>query len=155
MEKVCTHDEHQHSFYTLVFNCNFGLRPQLSSPVPRWRLPTPDPVSPLLSSVTEFLKTPLLLSVVCTESTMACCLSREADSSNTSSSPKLHLITYLCPDFPLELFQTYQRCLEEALSCESYLIVESRWAAPPAGKIDPFTANEVDIGKTSASCIRR
>jgi len=77
---------------------------------------------------------------------MATCLSREADSSNSSSAPKLHLITYLCPDFPLELFQTYQHYLEEVLSCESFLMVESRWGAPPAGKTDPFTANEVDIG---------
>jgi len=74
---------------------------------------------------------------------MACCLSRETDSS------KLHLITYLCPDFPLELFETYQHYLEEVLSRESHLIVESRWGAPPAGKTDPFTANEVDIGKKS------
>ena len=78
---------------------------------------------------------------------MASCLSRDNDPSNPSSHPKLHLITYLCPDFPLELFQTYQHYLEEVLACESYLIVESRWGAPPAGKTDPFTANEVDIGK--------
>lgn len=77
---------------------------------------------------------------------MATCLSCDDDLPNSSSSPKLHLITYLCPDFPLELFQTYQHYLEEVLSCESYLIVESRWGAPPAGKKDPFTANEVDIG---------
>jgi len=78
---------------------------------------------------------------------MATCLSRDNDASNSSSSPKLHLITYLCPDFPLELFQTYQHYLEKVLSCESHLMVESRWGAPPAGKADPFTANEVDIGK--------
>lgn len=75
----------------------------------------------------------------------ASCLSRDNVSSNPSP-PKLHLITYLCPDFPLELFQTYQHYLEEVLSCDSYLIVESRWGAPPVGKTDPFTANEVDIG---------
>jgi len=84
---------------------------------------------------------------------MAWCQSREADSSNTSSSPKLHMITYLCPDFPLELFQIYQRYLEKVLSCESHLIVESRWGAPPAGKMDPFTANEVDIGMASVVAI--
>jgi len=87
--------------------------------------------------------------VVCTEFMMASGLSREAVSSNASCSPKLHLMTYLCPDFPLELFQTYQQYLEEVVSCESYLVVESRWGAPPTGKIDPFTANEVDIGETS------
>jgi len=78
---------------------------------------------------------------------MATCLSCNDDLPNRSCSPKLHLITYLCPDFPLELFQTYQHYLEEVLSCESYLTVESRWGAPPAGKTDPFTSNEVDIGK--------
>jgi len=78
---------------------------------------------------------------------MATCLSSDNDSSNCQSSPKLHLITYLCPDFPLELFQTYQHYLEEVLSCDSRLIVESRWGAPPAGKVDPFAANEVDIGE--------
>jgi len=84
---------------------------------------------------------------------MACCLSRKVDSSNSSSSAKLHLITYLCPDFPVEIFQIYQHFLEEVISCESYLIVESRWGAPPAGKTDPFTANEVDIGNTSLCCL--
>jgi len=73
--------------------------------------------------------------------------SHGTNSSNASSPPKLRLITYLCPDFPLELFQTYQQYLEEVLACESYLVVESRWGAPPSGKIDPFTADEVDIGK--------
>jgi len=77
---------------------------------------------------------------------MASSLNHEANSSN---SPKLHLVSYLCPDFPLELFQTYQQYLEQVLSCDSYLVVESRWGAPPIGKTDPFTANEMDIGKTS------
>lgn len=90
---------------------------------------------------------------VCAEFIMACCLSRKVDSSNSSSSAKLHLITYLCPDFPVEIFQIYQHFLEEVISCESYLIVESRWGAPPAGKTDPFTANEVDIGNTSLCCL--
>ena len=86
---------------------------------------------------------------------MASCLSclSEADSSMVLSPPKLHMITYLCPDFPLELFQTYQHYLEDVLSCGSYLIVESRWGAPPAGKVDPFTANEVDIGETFSNCL--
>jgi len=77
---------------------------------------------------------------------MASSLVHEA---NSPSPPKLHLVTYLCPDFPLELFQTYQHYLEQVLSCDSYLVVESRWGAPPTGKNDPFTANEMDIGKTS------
>jgi len=97
-----------------------------------------------------FHHTYVLSVIVCAEFAMACCLSREANPSCASSSPKLHLITYLCPDFPLELFQLYQHYLEGALSCESYLIVESRWGAPPAGKIDPFTANEVDIGNNTS-----
>lgn len=89
-----------------------------------------------------------------TEFMMACSLSRAADSSNGSTTPKLQLITYLSPDFQLELFQTYQHYLEDILSCESHLIAESRWSAPPVGKIDPFTANEVDIGiKSSLRCL--
>jgi len=90
----------------------------------------------------------LVFYVVVNRDPMASCLSREVDSSILLSPPKLHLITYLFPDFPLELFHTYQHYLEEILSCDSYLIVESRWGAPPAGRTDPFTANEVDIGKT-------
>jgi ABC-type phosphate/phosphonate transport system substrate-binding protein len=68
-----------------------------------------------------------------------------ADESSKVSKPRLRLITYLHPGIPLELFQVYQRYIETVLGCGSYLIVESRWSAPPTGVEDPFTADDVDI----------
>lgn len=59
--------------------------------------------------------------------------------------PKLHMLTYLYPGLPIELFQTYQYYLETVLGYKSYLSVETRWSAPPTGEVDPFTANDVDL----------
>lgn len=77
---------------------------------------------------------------------MSSCLSRRpSGSSDDAQSPKLYLITYMWPGLPMGLYQTYQYLLEKVLDCDSRLIVESRWSAPPPGKPDPFTSNEVDI----------
>lgn len=61
----------------------------------------------------------------------------------------LRLLTYLYPGWPLELFQMFQRHLEESLSTACYLSIETRWSAPPSadGRVDPFTADDTDIGK--------
>lgn len=59
---------------------------------------------------------------------------------------KLRLITYLSPGLPLTLYQTYQHYLEETLGRQSYLIVESRYSGPTPEHVDPFTADEVDLG---------
>jgi len=58
----------------------------------------------------------------------------------------LRLVTYLSPSMPLELYQTYQYYLEEALGCETLLSVETRWSSPPSDKLNPFTEDQVDIG---------
>ena len=65
--------------------------------------------------------------------------------------PQLRLITYLSPSLPLGLYQTYQRYLEEALGCECFLMVESRWSAPPPGRDNPFTSDSVDIGEIDST----
>lgn len=65
--------------------------------------------------------------------------------SNDGTQRKLRLLTYLCPGLPIGLFQTYQYYLEEVLGCESYLMIENRYSAPSKEKVDPFTANDVDI----------
>ena len=64
----------------------------------------------------------------------------------SGSGGKLRLVTYMVPGLPLGLYQVYQRYLEESLSMESYLMVESRWSGPPPNR-DPFTADDVDIGR--------
>lgn len=51
----------------------------------------------------------------------------------------------------MELFETLQDYLEEETNLESYLIYESRWTGPPAGRKDPFTLDEVDIGFMASS----
>ena len=67
----------------------------------------------------------------------------------TSINPhrKMRFITYLSPALPVELFETIVHYLEEKLGFDSYLIYESRYEGPPADKTDPFTLDEVDIGK--------
>lgn len=54
-------------------------------------------------------------------------------------------MTYLTPGIPITVYQMYQRYLEEALGCDTYLMVESRWSGPPADRMDPFTADDADI----------
>lgn len=64
-----------------------------------------------------------------------------------SDSKKLRFITYLCPYIPVEVVETYMWYLSETLKTEVYLRYESRWPGPPTDREDPFTLDEVDIGK--------
>jgi len=64
-----------------------------------------------------------------------------------SNNRKLRCITYLSPDIPVETFETFVQYVEELTGCESYLIYESRSKGPSEDKVDPFTSDEVDIGK--------
>lgn len=72
-------------------------------------------------------------------------------SANSTESKKLRLITYLSPGIPVEVFETYMNYIEEITGCEAYLIYESRWSGPPEGRVDPFTADEVDIAFMESS----
>ena len=65
----------------------------------------------------------------------------------TTAPHTLRLLTYLVPGLPLELYQTYQHYLEEALGCPVSLAVESRWSGPPRDRKDPFTEDLVDLGR--------
>ena len=71
-------------------------------------------------------------------------------SDNGPRAPRLRLMTYLSPSLPVALYQVYQAYLEEALGVVSYLAVESRWSGPPEGQVDPFTADDMDIGEALA-----
>lgn len=62
-----------------------------------------------------------------------------------SEKKKLRFVTYLSPGIPVEVFETYVSYIEELTGCDSYLIYESRLTGPPPDKVDPFTADEVDI----------
>ncbi|XP_067651299.1 probable phosphite transport system-binding protein PtxB [Haliotis asinina] len=59
---------------------------------------------------------------------------------------KLRIITYLSPGVALEVFETVVQYLESVLDVEASLIYEPRWSGPPPTRVDPFTADEVDIG---------
>ena len=59
----------------------------------------------------------------------------------------LRLITYLSPCIPVEVFETVAHYLEEVTGLDSSLIYESRYLGPPGDKTDPFTADDVDIGR--------
>lgn len=65
-----------------------------------------------------------------------------------SSDKKLRLITYMSPGIPVELYETIGDYLEQETGMETTLLYESRWAGPPANRKDPFTMDEVDIGKS-------
>ena len=66
----------------------------------------------------------------------------------TETSPrKLRIITYLSPGIPLVLFDLLRDYLEAETGLEAYLIYESRWSGPPPDRKDPFTTDEVDIGR--------
>ena len=64
-----------------------------------------------------------------------------------STVKRLRFITYLCPGLPVELFETIMQYLEHVTGQECYLVYESRWTGPPTDRTDPFTSDEVDIGK--------
>ena len=77
-----------------------------------------------------------------------------ADTTESSTKPetetfprKLRIITYLSPGVPLALFDLLRDYLEAETGLEAYIIYESRWSGPPPGRQDPFTADEVDIGR--------
>jgi len=57
----------------------------------------------------------------------------------------LRLATYLSPSIPVEYFEVLAHYLESQLNIPSILIYESRWDGPPKDRLDPFTANQVDI----------
>lgn len=62
------------------------------------------------------------------------------------SKQKLRLITYLSPGaISLGLLDLLRDYLEEELGTEAYIIYESRWSGPPAGRADPFTTDDVDM----------
>lgn len=73
--------------------------------------------------------------------------------STMSDNKNLRCITYLSPDIPVEVFETFLHYLEEVTGLDSYLIYESRTKGPPEGKVDPFTSDEVDIGKVLSSLV--
>lgn len=78
------------------------------------------------------------------------CVSSTLEGDCDPSQAQLHLITYLVPNLPLGLFETYQEIFEKAFSglCSaSRLTVDEEQSSPPGNKIDPFTTNEADIGK--------
>lgn len=64
-----------------------------------------------------------------------------------TSRPKLRLGTYLCPSHPVELYELFLKYLEEELPCEATLMYESRAGGPLPDREDPFTADNLDIGK--------
>ena len=59
---------------------------------------------------------------------------------------KLKILTYLVPDLPLELFQTYQYYLEESLDIPTSLSVESRYKGISPTR-NPILDGEADIGR--------
>lgn len=63
-----------------------------------------------------------------------------------SDEKNLRVITYLSPGIQLGFFETILQYLEEVTGRNGYLICESRWSGPPAGRKDPFTADVADIG---------
>nr|CAD7458627.1 unnamed protein product [Timema tahoe] len=65
--------------------------------------------------------------------------------------PKLRLVTYMCPGHPVELYELVLQYLEEQVGCESTLVYESRSAGPLPDRVDPFTADTVDIAFLSSS----
>lgn len=67
--------------------------------------------------------------------------------SGTNDRRKIRLATYLIPGLPVGLYQVLQRYLEQVFDCDATLLVESRWSGPPPGHRDPFTSDDVDIGK--------
>ncbi|CAH1800687.1 unnamed protein product [Owenia fusiformis] len=68
-----------------------------------------------------------------------------------SNSTPLRFITYLSPSVPVGLFEAVVHYLEESLGREIQLIYESRWSGPPSDRVDPFTANNADIGVMCSS----
>lgn len=59
--------------------------------------------------------------------------------------PKLRLGTYMCPSHPVELYELFMKYLEEELPCEATLTYESRGGGPLPDRVDPFTADMLDI----------
>lgn len=70
-----------------------------------------------------------------------------------SNNKKLRCITYLSPDIPVETFEAFVQYIEQVTGCETYLIYESRSKGPPEDKVDPFTSDEVDIGKVETGSL--
>ncbi|KAL4224358.1 hypothetical protein ACF0H5_017812 [Mactra antiquata] len=64
---------------------------------------------------------------------------------------KLRLITYMSPGIPVDVFECILSYLEQVTGKNGYLIYESRWTGPPSDRVDPFTANEADIGFMESS----
>lgn len=67
--------------------------------------------------------------------------------------PKLRLGTYMCPSHPVELYELFMKYLEEELPCEATLVYESRCGGPLPDRVDPFTADTLDIGKLTCTTI--
>lgn len=74
-----------------------------------------------------------------------------SSSSSSSSQRKLRFVTYLSPDIPVQVFETFMFYLEEVTGLDTHLLYESRYTGPPADKADPFETNEVDIGFMSST----
>ncbi|KAK7087184.1 uncharacterized protein [Littorina saxatilis] len=58
---------------------------------------------------------------------------------------RLRIMTYLSPGVQVGLFELIRDYLESVTGLDAYLIYESRWSGPPCGRVDPFTADDVDI----------
>lgn len=65
----------------------------------------------------------------------------------TTMPTKLRLMTYLSPSLPVEYFEAISHYLEAKLGIHTILIYESRWEGPPQDRPDPFSTDEVDVGK--------
>ncbi|KAI8782841.1 hypothetical protein BgiMline_027779 [Biomphalaria glabrata] len=59
--------------------------------------------------------------------------------------PRLRILTYMCPDIPIETFTLLRNCLEDATGLEADLIVEDRFTGPVVDRTDPFNANLADL----------
>ena len=57
------------------------------------------------------------------------------------------MITYVSPDVPVALLELLRDYVEEVTRHEAYLIYESRWTGPASERRDPFTGDDVDIGR--------
>lgn len=58
----------------------------------------------------------------------------------------LRLISYLAPSLPEGLFEIVAARVAEATGLATTLRFETRTSAPPRGEVDPFSAEEADIG---------
>ncbi|XP_005113026.1 uncharacterized protein LOC101855465 [Aplysia californica] len=64
---------------------------------------------------------------------------------STDNSGRLRMLTYMCPDVPLEVFTLLRDCVEEATGLEVDLMVEDRFNGPRQDRANPFSSDLADI----------